>query len=105
MTYGMQGKRGENMQRNKKWVYIISVILLAIFFTTIFVVRTVMSKDKEPSIIISDTLNNVTCQTKALENVYINATFASDYTLDTCSNVSGKLELQNKGDYINWHYN
>ena len=105
MTYGMQGKRGENMRRNKKWVYISSVILLTIFFTAIFIVRTIMYKDKEPSVIVSDTVNNVTCQTKALENVYINATFKSDYTLDTCSNVSGKLELQNKGDYINWHYN
>ena len=105
MTYGMQDKRGENMQRNKKWIYISSVILLAIFFTAIFIVRTIMDKDKEPSVIVSDTVNNVTCQTKALENVYINATFKSDYTLDTCSNVSGKLELQNKGDYINWHYN
>lgn len=101
----MQGKRGENMRRNKKWIYISSVILLAIFFTAIFIVRTVMYKDKETSVIISDTVNNVTCQTKALENVYINATFANDYTLDTCSNVSGKLELQNKGDYINWYYN
>ena len=93
------------MQRNKKWIYISSVILLTIFFTAIFIVRTIMDKDKEPSVIVSDTVNNVTCQTKALENVYINATFKSDYTLDTCSNVSGKLELQNKGDYINWHYN
>lgn len=105
MTYGMQDKRGENMQRNKKWIYISSVILLTIFFTAIFIVRTIMYKDKEPSVIVSDTVNNVTCQTKALENVYINATFKSEYTLDTCSNVSGKLELQNKGDYINWHYN
>ena len=93
------------MQRNKKWIYISSVILLAIFFTAIFIVRTIMYKDKEPSVIVSDTVNNVTCQTKALENVYTNATFKSDYALDTCSNVSGKLELQNKGDYINWHYN
>ena len=93
------------MQRNKKWIYISSVILLTIFFTAIFIVRTIMYKDKEPSVIVSDTVNNVTCQTKALENVYINATFKSEYTLDTCSNVSGKLELQNKGDYINWHYN
>lgn len=103
--YGMQGKRGENMRRNKKWVYISSVILLAIFFTAIFIVRAVMDKDEEPSVIVSDTVNNVTCQTKALENVYINATFKSEYTLDTCSNVSGKLELKNKGDYINWQYN
>lgn len=93
------------MQRNKKWIYISSVILLTIFFTAIFIVRTIMYKDKEPSVIVSDTVNNVTCQTKALENVYINATFKSEYTLDTCSNVSGKLELQNKGDYINWQYN
>lgn len=105
MTYGMQDKRGENMQRNKKWIYISSVILLTIFFTAIFIVRTIMYKDKEPSVIVSDTVNNVTCQTKALENVYINATFKSEYTLDTCSNVSGKLELKNKGDYINWQYN